>query len=159
MAGIWAFHARQRTFAAANGQRIFTSYGYGMDLRVPLCEQLTVQAEMWAGSDLSDFRGGIAQNINFETGQAIGSRGGFAELVYRPVSWYQQAIGCSMDNPINSEVPSTGRTLNRAIYASSRFPVGKGLLFSMETQFWQTEWKSFNAGEAVLLKFFTQLNF
>ncbi|CAN5587302.1 hypothetical protein BH10PLA2_BH10PLA2_08040 [soil metagenome] len=159
MAGIWAFQARQRTLVPATGKRIFSSYGYGIDVRVPICEELTFQAEAWQGSNMDDFRGGIAQGINYTTGQTIASRGGFAELVYRPVRWYQQAIGYSLDDPTNSDVPASGRTLNRAFYASSRFPVGKGLLFSMEAQHWLTEWKSFNAGEAVLLKFFTQYNF
>jgi hypothetical protein len=159
MAGIWAFQARQRTLAPTIGKRIFQSYGYGIDLRFPICEVLTFQAEAWQGANLDDFRGGIAQGINYVTGQSIASRGGFAELVYRPVRWYQQAVGYSLDDPTNSDVPASGRTFNRSFYASSRFPVGKGLLFSMEAQHWLTEWKSFNAGDAVLLKFFTQYNF
>jgi hypothetical protein len=159
MAGVWGIWAREETAVPVAGKSQFTTLGFGADLRFPINDYLAVQSEIWWGSNIDDYRGGIAQGINRLTGQEIESRGGWAELVFRPVPWYQGSVGFSIDDPLDSDIPVGGRTRNYAWYIGTRFPLRGGLTFGMDYQNWTTTYNGFHAGHASLFKFFAQLNY
>jgi hypothetical protein len=158
-AGAWGLWAQSVTSVPIVGQTHFPTYGYGFDLRIPICQTLTFQSECFHGKNLDDFRGGIGQGVNPVTGVGIATTGGWAEMVYRPVSWYQGATGFTVDNPVDAEIPVGGRTKNYAWYVSNRFPVGGGVTLGADYTNWTTDWKGFNAGRASLIKFFMQIAF
>ena len=113
-AGGWGLWGRQRTTILIAGQDIFDLWGYGMDVHVPLSEHFTLRGECFHGSNLDDFRGGIAQGVNPVTGRTINTTGGWAELVTQPVKWYQNSVGYSVDDPENADIPFGGRNLNHS---------------------------------------------
>lgn len=159
MAGIWGGAGREETTKAFGGKYRFPRWIAGVDARVPLNSMFAIQTEFWTGSNLDDFRGGIGQGINTKTGQLIRATGGFAELVFRPLSWYQGSVGFTGDFVARADIPTGGREQNYCWYIGSRFPVGGGLLFGIDYQNWYTQWKGFNQGAASLVKVFTQMNF
>ncbi|HYT92785.1 MAG TPA: hypothetical protein VEL76_28975 [Gemmataceae bacterium] len=159
MAGIWGLYGVDVTGAPVAGQRRFPRYALGMDLRFPLCDWLAFQGECWMGSNLDDFGGGVAQGFDLFTGALVHANGGWAELVARPVPWYQMSLGFAVDNPRNSDIGPGGRTLNYAWYVGNRFPVGSGVTLGLDSINWTTEYNGFNKGNASLIKFFMQVAF
>lgn len=153
----------------------FLSNGIGIDLRLPIVEDLTFQCEWWYGQNLADFRGGIGQGINLPRKIPVHSKGGWAEFIYRVCPWYQVAVGFSIDDPRDSDLIGINQPLfagfeeglnkgfapklNHAYYLSNRFLVGNGLTFGADYTNWNTEYVSFRAGHASLFKFFMQQAF
>jgi hypothetical protein len=155
IAGVWGLAAEEVTNTPIGGRTHFSSHGFGADLRLPLAECLTFQGEVWHGANLDDFRGGIGQGVNRTTGQEIEATGGWAELVYRPVSWYQGSLGFSFDDPVDGDLPAVGgRKLNYAWYVGNRFPLGSGLTVGLDYENWTTEYTGFHKGNASWVKLF-----
>src|SRR5262249_55293928 len=72
LSGLWA---REKTAAPFAGETKFGSRAANLDLQAPICSWLSVAGEAWAGRNLSDFRGGIAQGVAPGTGVEVRSRG------------------------------------------------------------------------------------
>jgi hypothetical protein len=161
MLGGWGFWLLDRTRVpiGVEGRDLFPGWGAGLDLRVPLTQCLTFQGEIFHGKNMDDYRGGIGQGINPLTGQTIASTGGWAELVYRPVRWWQGSAGFSIDAPDRSEIPVGGRTRNYVWYFGNRFPVGQHVTFGADYSRYTTDYNGFAHGSASLIKFFCQLAF
>src|SRR5207302_8066233 len=113
--GAWSHYARLKTDTPFGGRTKFDSYSYGSDFDFRLTPTLSLRGEGWAGSNLSDFRGGIGQSFNTTTGREIDSRGGWAELAIRP-GRYAFSTGFTIDDPKNQHVACQGRTANKAWY-------------------------------------------
>lgn len=153
----------------------FLSRGFGLDLRLPIVEDLTFQGEVWYGQNLADFRGGVAQSVNVPRKIPIRAKGGWAELVYRVCPHYQFAIGATVDDVRDSDLiglnqvlypgypegvnVNSGVKLNYTYYLSNRFPIGNGLMFGLDYMNWNTEYVGFKAGHASLVKLFLQQAF
>jgi hypothetical protein len=155
----WCFWLLDRTREPIAGRELFPGWGSGLDLRVPLTNSLTFQGEFFHGKNMDDYRGGIGQGVNPVTGQTIASTGGWAELVYRPVRWWQGSAGFSIDAPDRGEVPVGGRTRNYVWYFGNRFPVGHNVTFGTDYMRYTTDYNGFAHGSASLIKFFCQLVF
>jgi hypothetical protein len=161
MAGVWGVLSQDSTnrpVGTLNRTR-FLCRGIGADLRVPITGKVAFQGEAFYGRNLDDWRAGIGQGINAATGETIETRGGWGEIVYRPVSWYQVSVGASVDDPANSDIPTGGRTLNYVWYVGNRFPVGNGLLFGLDYENWTTRYSGFRQGKASRIKLFASLAF
>jgi hypothetical protein len=159
MLGGWGFWLLDRTRIPTPDRELFPGWGLGLDLRVPLSYSWTFQGEFFHGKNMDDYRGGINQGINPFTGQTIASTGGWAELVYRPVRWYQGSVGFSIDAPDSAVVPVGGRTRNYVWYIGNRFPIGNNVTLGTEYSRWTTDYNGFAHGSASLIKFFCQLAF
>jgi hypothetical protein len=107
--------------------------------------QITLRGEIWAGSNLSDFRGGIGQSFNTSTGREIDSRGGWSELGIRR-GRYAFSTGYTTDDPKNWHVPFQGATENRAWYVTNQFRPDPPLMFGIDYLYWTTNFKGVNRG-------------
>ena len=82
--GIWGHLAKEEigeVSARIAGENSFTSNSIGGDIILPIISlspvgSLTMRGEVWSGKNLSDFRGGIGQGVNINTGEEIKSSGG-----------------------------------------------------------------------------------
>jgi hypothetical protein len=104
---------------------------------------------------LDDYRGGINQGVNTFLGEEIKAWGGWAEFIVKPVEWYQLAVGGTLDNPRNGDVRGTAlpRTYNWTYYFGNRFPVGGGLTFAVDFEFWRTGYLGAEEGVAERIEF------
>lgn len=155
--GFWGLFSADATNVpiGLSGRSHFTSYAYGADWQIPLRDWLEFRGEAWYGSNLDDYRGGINQGVNTVLGREIRAWGGWAEFVVKPVEWYQLAVGGTIDNPRDNDVKGTAlpRNYNWTYYFGNRFPVGGGLTFAIDLEFWRTGYLGAEEGTAERIKF------
>lgn len=155
--GVWGLVSGDATNVPIGLSRRshFTSWIVGADWDVPLLPKVALRGEAWYGSNLDDYRGGIDQGINGVLGREIDAWGGWTELVVKPRDWYQLAAGVTVDDPRNGDVLGSafGRTQNVVYYLGNRFPVGGGLTFAFDFEFWRTDFLGFDHGDAQRIKF------
>jgi hypothetical protein len=158
--GMWSADAMNVPIGLS-GRSYFTSYCVGADWAIPLSDCVELRGEAWYGSNLDDYRGGIAQGVNTFLGDEIKSRGGWTELVFKPFEWYQPAIGITLDDPVNRDVRGTAlpRVYNWAYYVGNRFPVGGGMTFGLDFEFWHTGYLGLEEGTAERIKFWAMMTF
>lgn len=157
--GLWGHYAWERTAKAVGGKTHFNSHSVGLDLQWNIAPRWTLQGEIWAGRNLSDFRGGIAQGINASTGNEIASKGGWLELGYDVSPKHRIAVGYALDDPNDSDVPNGGRTKNSAWYLHNRFKLSDGVILGVNYLFWKTKWKGLATGTNHRVGVFVQHNF
>ena len=159
--GGWAHGAKyhfNRSLIA--GRKEYGSNLIGMDFSVPVLTSLTFRGEAWTGKGLSDVRGGIGQSLNTATGEVISASGGWAELSYRPNSFYTVSIGTTLDNPDASDITAAnGRVRNRVHYITNRFNAKRGLSFGVDYGNWETRFKGLPAGKNNRFNLFVQQSF
>lgn len=143
--GLWSHYAQSQTDTAVGGKTDFDSYSYGGDFEFRFTPQVNLKSEIWAGSHLSDFRGGIGQSFHTGTGKEIDSRGGWVELGLR-AGRYGFSTGYTMDDPKNGHVASGAATENRAWYVTNQFRLAPPLTFGMDYLYWTTHFKGLNKG-------------
>ncbi len=141
----------------------------GVDFTMPLSRAFALRGEAWTGQDLSDLRGGIGQGVNTTTREEIESKGGWIELLYK-LQNNSLAIGWTVDDPDNDELPSSGtisangstsdgRTKNEAYYLSERFKAGSGVEIGIDYLYWQTDYKTLKKGTDNRVNLVFQYNF
>lgn len=159
--GVWGHGARQQiNRSLIVGRDDFNSSLFGMDLSVPLLQNLVFRGEAWKGKGLSDARGGIGQSINTVTGQVIGATGGWMELSLKANAHYTVSGGLTLDNPYSSDISAAnGRIRNRVNYITNRFTVGRGLSFGFDYGRWQTRYKALRTGTNNRFNLFVQQAF
>ncbi|MBI3845327.1 MAG: hypothetical protein HY292_11895 [Planctomycetes bacterium] len=157
--GAWGHYAWDKPDTQFGGKNRFSSYALGIDYKIPVYEdRLWVKGELWTGANLSDVRGGILQGINKTTGEEIAARGGWAEVGFKPETWWTLAAGWSTDDPDNNDLPSGARSLNRIWYLATRFqwkPVEMGVDFLH----WKTEYQGFGDGTDNRVQAFVSYSF
>ena len=143
--GAWSHFGREHTDTMFGGKNDFDSYSYGADYEVRFTAQASLRGEVWAGSNLSDFRGGIGQSFLTSTGKEIDSRGGWIELGLRGGP-YGFSTGYTMDSPKNGHVAGGAATENRAWYVTNQFRLAPQITFGLDYLYWKTDLKGLNDG-------------
>lgn len=167
--GVWGHNAQFKINRnkAINGHYSWNSDVLGIDGRIPLTRKLLLQGEGWYGKALADVRGGVGQNINTITGQAVHSRGGWAEMLYQWNSVYTLGGGYTVDSPDSNDVTpftgnnqtSVGRTLNRSYYIVNHFSPGGGLALGLDWMFFRTKYRGLSPGSSNRWNLWLQQNF
>ena len=144
-AGLWGHYAQLETDALFGGVKDFDSYSFGGDYEFRFHPAVSLKGELWTGSNLSDFRGGIGQSFNTVTGEEIGSRGGWVELGLR-ASRYSFSTGYTIDDPENGDLLDGSRTKNRAWYVTNQFRLAPPVLLGLDYLYWKTNFKGREGG-------------
>ena len=139
----------------------FDSEAYGLSVVVPLYQDiLTLQGELWTGTNMDDIRGGIFQGV--VGGDTLDSTGGFAELNWKVNKTLSFHGGYAVDDPDNDQLfagtGSGSRARNETYYVGARFnfdPVQLGIDF-IHTD---TEFLGAADGDLDRIQTFLQYNF
>ena len=91
-----------------------------VDFKYALSEKFTLKGEYFTGSNLSDFRGGIAQGIN-AAGEEIDSTGGWVEVGTSLGENWNTYVGYTFDDPDDDQVDAGGRLENTALYVTNKW--------------------------------------
>jgi hypothetical protein len=156
--GVWGHHGRQDIDKPIGGRRGFSTHSLGADLQLPIARWLTLKTERWEGSNLSDVRGGIGQNLN-ATGQEIKSSGGFEELQLKLTERYTLGLGHTEDHPGFGQVGSRGRVDNHSLYAANRYKPGGRTEIGFDWIHWETHFRGLTRGLDNRLTLYVQQNF
>ncbi|MBK7875402.1 MAG: hypothetical protein IPJ77_06570 [Planctomycetes bacterium] len=157
--GVWAHRAWEHPDTSFAGENRFDSEAYGLDVNLPVYEDIVgFKAEWWTGKNVDDVRGGIFQGINRTTGDEIAAKGGFAELSYKVSDHLTSYVGFSNDNPDNADVGAQGRAENVIKYAALRWNY-KPLSFGLEYLDWTTKYVGLTDGDDNRVAGFLQYSF
>jgi hypothetical protein len=138
--GLWGHYAREETELAVGGENDFDSYSIGVDFSFNPLAFASMKGELWIGSGLGDFRGGIGQSINALTGNEIDSYGGWIEFGLQPTARYSITAGITVDNPANEQLATGARKLNRSFYVTNQLRPGNAFMIGLDYIHWQTDY-------------------
>ncbi len=121
--------------------RFIESWSWVAGLAFPLGKVFRLEGEVWMGSDIDAYRGGINQGYNAAKDREVLSRGGFLQAVVGPLGPLTLATGAGVDDPHNSHVPTNKPSLNRSFFANAKLRVCKGGWIGLEFQRFWTEYR------------------
>src|SRR5262249_4136086 len=100
-------------------QVIDNVWGAGADLRWTIRQRLGVQGEVYTGQALGTYMGGILQNVNSSTFQALRSSGGWLELFYYlcPQTLHTH-WGYGIDDPLDRDLAPGQPVRNETWFAN-----------------------------------------
>lgn len=156
--GVWAHHAWERVTNPVANQVRFTSHSVGLDYQWRFGAKWDARGEIWTGRNLSDFRGGIGQGVN-ATGAEIHSKGGWLEIGWQYSPKQRLALGYTLDDPKDDDVPAGGRTKNSVWYLHHRWRLSGNVEVGVNYLFWTTKWKGQATGVDHRINAFVQHNF
>lgn len=146
--GVWYVLGHEETDGAGiAGEDEWTSTIFGLDLVLPITEDLSLKGEVWSGENLDDLRGGIGQGINATTGDEIAAFGGWAEISYALSDTTRIFAGYSIDDPDDDDLDTNARDLNELIYAGASYRVWEPVRMGWEWIHWKTEYVGLSDGE------------
>jgi len=165
--GIWGHLAKEEigeVSARIAGENSFTSNSIGGDIILPIISlspvgSLTMRGEVWSGKNLSDFRGGIGQGVNINTGEEIKSSGGWLEFLIKVNTELQVEVGYTVDNPEDENLGIGDKAENTTWYIGGNFKPGGGLLLGIEYINWKTGYKDAPEGTDNRVNLIAQYNF
>ena len=96
---------------------------FAIDFQYALADNWTIKGEAFSGSNLSDFRGGIAQGINVG-GEEIETEGGWIQVGTSFGDIWNTYVGYTMDDPDDAMVNAGGRLENSALYLTNKWGWG-----------------------------------
>ena len=135
------------------------TWSCNLDLKAPITDRLGIQGECQMGDDLSSFQGGILQGYNFTARKPIYDTGGWIEVWYYWTPCWHSHVGYTLDDPLDSDVPTGGRTYNSAIWGNLCYDVTKQFTCGLEVGQWRTLYKGLAPGEATRIEFMARYGF
>lgn len=137
-----------------------------VDLALPLGDKIQLRGEMFAGENLDDFLGGIAQGVVVTNAsgtrvnvprageaamaitrvESIKSRGGWAELAFGPFQRWSFNIGLSRENLDGDNLPNGARTDNESRWLTIMHDLTSAVQVGLEFSRWQTDYKNVDQG-------------
>lgn len=117
------------------------TWSLNLDVLQPLCEKMTLKAELFTGENLNAYLGGIAQGVNPTTGKEIASKGGWVALALGPWDKWSFNTGIGIDDVDAGDVNVGQRTLNRSIFGNAIYAVNKHADVGLELSHWRTDYR------------------
>ncbi|UCF68509.1 MAG: hypothetical protein JSV80_04220 [Acidobacteriota bacterium] len=124
------------------------SWSLGFDLKLPLGERVTLQAEGWTGANLDDYFGGIGQGINFDSLEEIESAGGWVAVDFKPQDDLTLSLGAGIDDPDDEDLEGGSRSKNVAVWGNMVYSILPELALGIELSYWDTDYNTFASGDA-----------
>jgi hypothetical protein len=115
---------------------------YGADFRWQITPKLALASEGYYGNALGSYAAGNKQTFNTETGQGVRASGGFVELEYKLTPKWITHAGYMMDNPLDRDVPLSGRVRQHNIYGNVMYVHSRYLQVGFEVARLQSGFKN-----------------
>lgn len=142
-AGVFGHWGREKLHDELGGEEVaLGSSGAGAYFTLPVGGRVTVSGEGWAGTNLDDYLGGVAQGIRVvgTTAREIAARGGWVELALRTAHGTHLHLGGSMDDPERADLGPGARDRNAALWTTLSHEPGGGLRYGLEISRWRTRY-------------------
>jgi hypothetical protein len=140
-AGTW-FHRGQEHLEedGVRQEADLATSGWGVYWRVA-AGAVSVSGEVWEGSNLDDFLGGVGQGLRLGeyVYTSVASSGGWADVRLRRGPWSLRA-GAGLDDPEQSDLLPGYRALNQSGWVAAVRDFGAGLSAGVEVSRWHTEY-------------------
>ena len=142
-----AGHYGNQAYSTEDTEVSVSSEGLFAEVSVPLFQGIWIQGEAFAGSNLSDIRGGIGQGIN-TNGEAIDTHGYWVELVSNPTAWLKASAGLGRDDPNDDALDAGQRSLNTGLWAGIQVKPWDNIRVGFEWLHYTTEYSGLSTAKA-----------
>ncbi len=143
--GLSGHYGEEDIDFAAHSKKI-ESWSVNGDFKIPFFDQWCLSGEIFLGSNLDDYFGGILQGVNMVARDGIQSVGGWAQLKYRCNEQWQSNAGFGIDDPNNSDLNDEMRSRNMVFYVNGLYNILPPVTIGVEYSHWQTQYKAMGAG-------------
>jgi len=129
------------------------SWSANLDITQPILDWLTVKGELFTGSNLDAYLGGIGQGIDVPTLGEVDTCGGWAAASLGPWDQWRFNVGASVEAVNGEDVTTAGaRTVNRSIFGNVIYAVNDHASIGFEVSQWHTEYKDQDDGDSLRLQ-------
>lgn len=157
--GLSGYYGALKTARAVAGRTEFRSQLVNLDFTLPVHRRVHLRGEAWWGRNMSDVRGGAGQGVISATGREVRGRGGWGEVSIKLSRYFSTHPGFSTDDPVDGDLPSGGRTRNRAFFVANRISPNANFLIGADYLRWRTDYKNFLSGVDNRVNIFLQYSF
>ena len=127
--GVSFVHGKERIDIPIVGSPTeYSAWAVTAAMSVPITNYLTLKGSVFKGSNLDGYWGGIGQGINLGLGRAIASRGGWAQVQFKPNVDVTFNLGYGQDNPDDDDLSTGGRTYNEFFQVNMYYSFDPSLL-------------------------------
>jgi len=131
----------------------FDSWSANVDFTFPLTDRVTLKGEVFTGSNLDDFFGGIGKGINFSKQMAIDSTGGWVAVDFRANDQILTSFGYGMEDPDDEALDDFNRSKNSATWANFIYDITSHVRTGVEISYWRTHYKALEMGKAFRIQY------
>ncbi len=135
----------------------------GIDLTLPILDKLTLKGELWKGSNLDNYMGGvgmgtIVKNASGTTANvpnttmnnrgaltdvtSVDTKGHWAELAIGPFSKWRYFLGISNDDPDDDVLANGMRSRNQSRWFTAMHDLNEAVQIGIELTRWATQYKN-----------------
>ncbi len=148
--GISSVVGQIRTSSVPTGRVVADVWGFGTDARVAFTPRFGVKGELFIGQAFGTYGGGILQNVNSTTFDAIRATGGWAEAYfYLSPDKLHTHVGGGIDNPNANDVAIGQLIRNETIFANLIWDVTKYFRIGGEVTYRETGYKGLPGNDGV----------
>jgi hypothetical protein len=123
----------------------FKTWSINLDAEIPLAPSLTLRGELFRGTNLSPFFGGIGQGVCACLRTPIHAQGGWFEVVKQWHPRWESHFGAGIDDPKNED-SLLGRVQNSFIFGNLIFQVTEEFSTGFEIAYWRTLYQERRVG-------------
>jgi hypothetical protein len=109
----------------------------------PICEGVTLKAELFKGENLGTYFGGIGQGANTSgpLPKEISAEGGWVAASFGPYDEWRFNVGAGVDDVDGDDVATGGRTKNSSIFGNVCYALNSHTTIGFELSKWKTDYK------------------
>lgn len=152
----WHWGKEEYDTTAAGSHEDFTSWSLNFDLTQPVCDKVTIKAELFTGENLDAYMGGIGQGVTTAAGvnqnEEVGSTGGWIAASLGPWDDIRYNVGVGMDDVDRGDVQDGDRTLNRSVFGNLFYALSQHVEWALELSHWRTEYRGSGDGDSLRIQ-------
>ena len=136
--GISGHYGKEEIDWSGTKQGRIKSWSVNGDFDLPLSDRVSVKGEIFIGSNLDDYFGGIGQGVNATTQTAIKTMGGWMQVGYQHSKKWKYNVGLGIDDPRNDDLTFGMRDRNSFYYGNVMFNLIAPVTIGLEYSYWET---------------------
>ena len=132
----------------------YKTWSANLDLLVPISGKVIMKSELWAGTNMDQYLGGIGQGINTSSTTTINSSGGWLTFSIGPFDKCSYEIGATVDDPDDNNLSNNNdKTSNMSYFANVWYAVTESVKMGVELSNWRTEYNKIEPGDSIRLQY------
>lgn len=130
----------------------FNSWSGGLDLTVPVTDLVALTGEVWDGSNMDAYNGGIGQGYNATLLKEIPAMGAWLAVAMGPVKACKFNVGGGFDQPDAAKLNANDRELNMVFFGNAWHSINDAVKVGIEPSYMITAYKGQKYTSAIRLQ-------
>ncbi len=152
VSGLWGQLKAETNFG--NSEK-YESWGANFHLYFAPNPQYGFSGEVWTGSNLGSYFGGVLRNSEVD---GLSASGGWLSMWVKATKKVQLSAGYGLDDPDDEDIAS-GRTKNSCVYGNIRYTIVPQVTLGFEVSNWETDYKNADSADNLRAQTSFILNF